>query len=208
MRLSEPMTMATDYLLALLAAGLGIGLLAEARVAGRRARGAWGGALLATAVAAAVGGSVHGFAWYIAPGTHAALWRVIDGLIAIASFLMLAGALLALVPQPPRRALLGAGLVKTAVFLAWLAVAGSFRGVVWDSVVTMTAVLGLLLWRRASAGAGPAILGILVAMAAAALQQARVGLHEQFNHNDLYHVVQGVSLWLLARGGRQISDAV
>lgn len=33
------------------------------------------------------------------------------------------------------------------------------------------------------------------------------GLHRHFNHNDIFHVVQMLSLYLLYRGGLELTDA-
>jgi hypothetical protein len=35
----------------------------------------------------------------------------------------------------------------------------------------------------------------------AIVQQQRLALHQHFNHNDLYHLIQIAGLWLLYRGG-------
>ena len=49
--------------------------------------------------------------------------------------------------------------------------------------------------------------GILVSIAAAAIQQSGIRLHTHFNHNDLMHVVQMGAVWLLYQGGRRLRDA-
>jgi hypothetical protein len=43
--------------------------------------------------------------------------------------------------------------------------------------------------------------GIAVSVIAALVQQSGFDLHRHFNHNDFYHVIQLVALWLLYRGG-------
>ena len=54
------------------------------------------------------------------------------------------------------------------------------------------------------------LLGVAVSVAAAAIQQSGWALHRYFNHNDLYHVVQAVGVWLLYRGAllRAVSSSV
>ena len=42
--------------------------------------------------------------------------------------------------------------------------------------------------------------GIAVSVVAAAIQRSRISLHPHFNHNDLFHAVQAVAVWLLYRG--------
>jgi hypothetical protein len=42
--------------------------------------------------------------------------------------------------------------------------------------------------------------GVSVSVLAAVVQQSGWSLHQHFNHNDLYHVIQAVGVWLLYRG--------
>jgi hypothetical protein len=42
--------------------------------------------------------------------------------------------------------------------------------------------------------------GVAVSVAAAAIQQSGLAIHRYFNHNDLYHTVQAIGVWLLFRG--------
>ena len=44
------------------------------------------------------------------------------------------------------------------------------------------------------------VLGVLVSFLAAGIQAAGLAPHPHFNHNDLYHVVQMLGMWLLYRG--------
>jgi hypothetical protein len=46
--------------------------------------------------------------------------------------------------------------------------------------------------------------GVAVSFVGAGVQMSGFGLHEHFNHNDLYHVIQMVGLWLFWRGARGI----
>ena len=62
MRITEPTTMVTDYVLALLGAWFGWRLVSGGREAGELSRVLWGVSFLAMAVAAAAGGTAHGFA--------------------------------------------------------------------------------------------------------------------------------------------------
>jgi hypothetical protein len=56
-------------------------------------------------------------------------------------------------------------------------------------------------WRRRSAGWALIAASFAISLLAAALQQARVAIHrELFDHNAVYHVLQGVALVLLYRG--------
>src|SRR5206468_1209672 len=49
--------------------------------------------------------------------------------------------------------------------------------------------------------------GVAVSLIAAGIQAGRVALHEHFNHNDLYHVVQIVAMLLYYAGAKRMRDA-
>ena len=72
-------------------------------------------------------------------------------------------------------------------------------------------MLGFLLQRWIGARSPAAALGtfgLLLSIAGAVLQQARLGVHpDWFSHNDLYHVIQAGALWLLHLAGRELRDA-
>ena len=42
--------------------------------------------------------------------------------------------------------------------------------------------------------------GVLMSLVAAIVQQAGWDLHRWFNHNDLYHAIQAVAIWMFYRG--------
>ncbi len=48
--------------------------------------------------------------------------------------------------------------------------------------------------------------GIGVAFAGAVVQKSGVDLHPQFNHNDLYHLIQIGAMWLLYCAGLRLED--
>lgn len=76
MQITEPVTMLTDYLLA--AASLVFAFLTR-RLIGPRTRVCawfWCAAFVCSGVAAAVGGTYHGFAMVLDPGTRRTLWNM------------------------------------------------------------------------------------------------------------------------------------
>lgn len=48
--------------------------------------------------------------------------------------------------------------------------------------------------------------GLFASLAGVAIQQSPLNLHPNFNHNDLYHSVQLVALYLFYRGARLLRD--
>ena len=48
--------------------------------------------------------------------------------------------------------------------------------------------------------------GVGVSLIAAGVQASGVSLHEHFNHNDLFHLIQIPALYLFLRGGLLLTD--
>lgn len=209
MRVTEPMTMLTDYLLGALCFVLAVRLFRQARAERQATQRLWAAALVATGGAALVGGTYHGFTLHLTAFTLAALWKTTLYLVGLASLFMLSGTILATVASPLRRWLLVVVLAKFLVYAAWMVTRDDFRYVVYDYVPAMLAVLGLMIWaawRRRESGARWVIAGVLVSFAAAGIQQSGFALAENFNHNDLYHVIQMLGVYLLYQGARRLRD--
>ena len=115
MLLAEPMTVATDWLLAALAVTLGLSLFRGRTSLGVRLMAA---GFLALAAAALLGGAVHGFAPRLAVGTKAGVWVLIHAGIGLANLLLLAGVAVALVPRRFHALVLGALTLRFVAFTA------------------------------------------------------------------------------------------
>ncbi len=208
MTISEPATLVTDYLLAVFTAILGSQLRRAAWRADAGgfwdiARWRWwlAAAFAATAVAGITGGTVHGFQQTLPPWLAGALWLVTLEALVVAAFAVV-GAAVSLVPVTPsarRRVTAAAGVAFAAYGLI----------VVWNpvyltAIIAYGAAFAVLVGVRLSArpldaGGWLLVAGVAVSAAAAAIQQSGWSLHRHFNHNDLYHVVQAVGIWLLYR---------
>jgi hypothetical protein len=201
--------MLTDYALAGIAWMLAYALR---RSRDSRAAAAWALAFAGTGLAAVTGGTVHGFGAQLHPPLVHALRVATLMSVGVASAGLLAGAVYAAVrPGSARRLLLALCALKLAAYLAWVAIDPDFRYARYDALPTALLLFGFLArwWGRArSTAAAVGTLGLLVSIAGAALQHARLGIHPVwFNHNDLYHVIQAVALWLLHVAGLQLRDA-
>lgn len=206
---SELVTMLTDYGLAVVAVLLARGVLGAN---GSRAAALWALAFAVTGVAAVVGGSVHGFAALLPHPLTDALRTSTVMAIGLAGACLIAGVVFAVwAPGPRRRILLALCGLKLAVYLAWVARHPEFRYAAYDSAPVGLLVLAFLVrwsWKDGSPAAAHGVAGMLLSIAGAVLQQSNVGIHPVWlNHNDLYHVVQAVALWLLQRAALKLRDA-
>ncbi len=203
MPISEPMTMASDYVLAALALLLARPLLKVGREEDRRPTRLWGLALVATAAGALWGGTSHGFASQLGETGLAVLWKLTVWSIGAASALMAAGSIVAVFDGRVRRALLAVVVLKFAVFFAWMAFHDQFVYVIAEYAPNMALVAGLHAYARRAGGDAAAswiVGGVAVSFAAAGIQQSGWVFHEYFNYNDLYHLVQMAALYLFYRG--------
>ena len=76
-----------------------------------------------------------------------------------------------------------------------------YKYVIHDYVPAMAVILALCIYRLNKSYAIWIIAGILISFAAAGIQLSGFTLHKNFNHNDLYHVVQMIAMYLLYKGG-------
>ena len=201
------MTVATDYVLGSLGVVLGVRL---GRGASRgSSRGLWAAALVALAVAALAGGTAHGWADRLGSSGHWLVWRITFWSIGIGSLcLAAAAARFALPPRSARIAVAVFGL-QFAVYAVWMLGHEDFDYVIMDYLPAMIFVLALAAWQWARGWAGgPWVVGgIAVSFLAAAVQLSGFTLHSHFNHNDLYHVIQMLGVYMLYRGGALLATA-
>jgi hypothetical protein len=216
MTISEPATLATDYLLAIFTAVLAFRLLRAANHAGSdgiaRERRWWSAAFGVTAVAGASGGTVHGFQHALAPGVVDVLWLISLESLVGASFAVVGGAIaFADFAQPIRSGATAAAGLAFAAYGLWLMGHPIFLFAIVAYAAAFAVLVAMRLRVRPLDAAGRLVLlGVAVSVAAAAIQQSGWALHRYFNHNDLYHVVQAVGVWLLYRGAllRAVSSSV
>ena len=202
MTIHEPATLLTDYALAVLAAGLMVALL-RADSPRSSARTWLAVAMGLVGLSALVGGTYHGFAPEWLAAVAAAVWKLtLVTIHLVSAALALCWSNEVLPPRWQGRAR-GVIAVKLAVFAVWAVSHPVFAVVIADygSIMVAWAVAALVLergWR------GWMLTAVGLSACAAAVQQLHVGLGAHFNHNDLYHVIQGVALIAFYQAGRRL----
>ena len=208
--ISEPMTLATDYLLGTLSEVCAVLLLKHNNPLRQTSIRLWAFALMAVAAGSYAGGTFHGFQHALEPAVAAVLWKVTTISMGVASFFLLTAAIAAAFTGQDRRWLIAAAALKLAIYVVWMLGHDEFRFVIYDYGSTLAILLLLVAAERTHGVAGHRAYiasGILVSIAAAAVQQSGFRLHEHFNHNDLMHVIQMGGVWLLYTGGARLRDA-
>jgi hypothetical protein len=180
--------MLTDYVLGAVTAWLGFRLL--------RSNRGWAVAFLALAAGAFMGGTWHGFVRSELLGTATALS------IGVTSFAMVAGSAVAVSSGRLRAFLLGFAAVQFCVYAGWMLFHDAYIYVVIDTGIALAIVAALHLWRFN----GWMLAGVAGSLAAGLVQASGFALHQHFNHNDLYHVIQLAAMFLFYRGVRALGE--
>jgi hypothetical protein len=190
---NEPTTVLTDYALGAVAAWVSFLLLKNSHLSQKL----WGVAFAALAAGAFLGGTWHGF-------LHSdLLWKATVLSVGVASFGMVAGSAYAAFSGTARTLILTAALAKLLVYSGWMLFHDRFIYVVIDTGIAFFVVAALHLWKWN----GPILAGVAVSVVAGLVQASGFKLHEHFNHNDLYHVIQVAAVILLYRGARRLIDS-
>ena len=140
-------------------------------------------------MAAFLGGTWHGF-W------QGDLWKATTLSVGVASFGMVAGSARAVTAGKIQTALIVFAAAKLGAYAAWMLYHDDFIWVVADTASALLIVGALHLWRFN----GWMLAGVAVSVLAGLAQASGLRLHEHFNHNDLYHVIQIAAMLAFYKG--------
>lgn len=202
-------TLITYYALALLSGYCAWRLALTARRRTDLAIRLWAAAFVAVALCALAGGTLKGYAARLDPGMAPALGRLVLCLAGAASLLFLSSIVHVCTTGWLRVILLTLAAAKFAVLVLWIADHDDARYVVYDMLATMLPVLVLCAWggwSRQVPAARWILAGVLASLVAALMHQGRVALHPQFDHTDLFRMIQMVAMLCLYRAGLELRD--
>jgi Family of unknown function (DUF6962) len=155
----------------------------------------------ATALASLAGGLVHGFF-----SDSKVLWRVVLialGIVSAAAWAI--GADMLFSDRIARLVATAAWVAFAAYALVVVFVTDAFVAAVVNYLPsTLFLIVAFFVAYRAQPSrpllAG--LSGLVLTLVAAAVQQSQIGLHPRFNHNALYHLIQGIALLLIFDAAR------
>jgi hypothetical protein len=206
--ISEPMTMLTDYILGAFAFVYGVVLLHLADK--QKTRRYWSFAFFALALSAILGGTYHGFFEILNPFQKTFLWKSTLILTGSVSLLLLLACAVATVKKKIQKIIVIFGIVKLLVFIGVIIFSNQFMLVIADYGLSLVIVTGLYIFGVNSAVTTAArnyiVIGVLISFIAAGVQLSGLTIHQHFNHNDLYHVIQIISLYYFYKGARYLTD--
>ena len=209
MPISEPVTMLTDYLIFGQSMLLAWYLHRSIGDGKNQAKRFWTWALLAVGLASLFGGTYHGFSLVIPKHLNVYLWQATTMSIGFVSCFMVVGTVLATVKPPWRNLLILVSAAQLLFYLGWMTAHDEFLYVILNYVPSMVLVFALqaiAFVTSRSGSEGFIMSGIIVSFVGAGVQQSGFALHQHFNHNDLYHVIQMLGIYLLYRGALRLQD--
>ena len=205
--LHEPDVAFTDYALALECAVLAW-LLYRAASPLSALKRAFIGFYIWIGVAALLGGTFHGF---LATESllRASIWRGVMLAIGLTGFAAWRMASLLSFSQAGTRWIIrvaGIGLIGYCLIVLFCAQSFALAIAYYlPAVVFLTISFAIQLARRRDSAATLGIAGMLLTFVAAGVQHFGISLHPHyFNHNALYHLIQGIALLLIFLAARKL----
>ncbi len=202
MAITEPVTVLTDYILAIETFVFAVLLSRQAARDREITIKFWALAFFVIAIAAITGGTCHGFIRSLPESIYKLLWKITLYAVGVSTLFMLSSTAYATLKDLPRRILLVLAWIQFSVFIIFIARTSDFKYVIYDYVPAMILILALCIFRWHAPFSAWISAGILVSFVAAGIQLSGFTLHQHFNHNDLYHVIQIIAMYLLYRGGK------
>ncbi len=208
--ITEPMTMATDYLITVAAFWFAALLLVPLASRIQLSRSGWGVAFIFIGLGALFGGTDHGFAAQLGTAWSALLWKGALYCVGLAMLFALVATVSGTVANRQWRMWLYAySVVALTVYAWWMLDHDEFLYAVLNNVSTFIIISALqvaALVRYRAESAKWILSGVAVSFLSAGIQRSGFGLHTHFNHNDLYHIVQIAGLYLFYRGASLSKD--
>ena len=154
-------------------------------------------------LAGLLGALTHGIGPHLPQSIHTFIWRITLYCIGLTTFSMLLGGLYHVVPFNTMNWLKWLPLLGLIVYMILITRNDDFKTVIRFYTPAMMLLLLMMLYsllRFQSDGTSWIIFSVLMAFAGTAVQQSGFSFHKHFNHNDIYHIFQMGSMFLLYRG--------
>jgi hypothetical protein len=204
MKITEPMTMITDYLLGGYIIYLSYQIYLHADSGLLLSSGFFVLAFVSSAIGAFVGGTSHGFKTYFSDRQNIIIWKITLYTIGIGSMTMLIGTVIATIQNSVLAiVLILFAVIKFIIYAWWMIRHDEFMYVILDYAPTMLLIIiikGVSYFQYEDTSSIWIIAGIVVSFIAAGIQASGKGLHKHLNHNDIFHLVQMPAMYLIYRG--------
>jgi len=211
MTIVEPTTVFTDYAIAVICCWFAARLFFSEHNRQHSSCQAWAIGFLFTGLGFLLGGTGHGFAFYLSGSAMSMIWKFAFYVAGLSMASFVAGTVIGSVSARGWRGVFhGLNVLGLLTFATLVAISDdNFLLVIIVTVVSLGSVALIQAWAFVTQKPKSAtwlIAGVLIYFLSAAIQQSGIDLHQYFNHNDLYHVVLMVALYLLFRGAELLQD--
>ena len=204
--LYEPTTTLTDYAIFLLGLYFSWKTYLVWESQGSLFHLLWGGSFLSVAISGFLGGTSHGFGPKFESVIKKILWRLTLIFVGITGLLLAMSAATFFISEGTKLAMFVTAGALLIVYFFRIKKDDAFRSAVsfYLPLVLLSLILFLIVFYNGRTGALLIAIGLIVSLAAAGVQRSGLILHQHFNHNDLYHVVQMLGMVLMFTGGLEI----
>lgn len=168
----------------------------------------WGASFLLIATAAIAGGTFHGFREQLG-SFSASLWKIVVYSIGLSALLMACATILATLRPSLQWLLIGTMVAKFAIFAYRAGTRIEYKYVAYEGLLSMAVIIVLqliALTTQHTLSAKWILAGTALSIAAAGIQLSGFDLHRNLIHNDLYHIVQMIAMYIWYRGGLLLRD--
>ncbi|MHA2028908.1 MAG: DUF6962 family protein [Candidatus Kariarchaeaceae archaeon] len=207
-QITEPMTMITDYLIAielLIFIWLLRSSLSNTSVFFFELL------FLATAIGAIAGGTAHGFAEYLGETGRNKTWLITVQGIGFGTTFFELGLITEYFSGTTKSVGIAAVIIQLVAFEYWILTKDEikFSDVILNYGGTMLISLIYLIfsyYNDEKTSMLYLIISIVIGFLAAIIQQSGFAIHKHFNHNDIYHVIQMFGLYYFYLAAKQFSN--
>lgn len=210
MMITEPATTLTDYAIAVESLIFTVLLVRTEQSHLQRSRQLWAATFACVGLAAFLGGTCHGFVNTLGNDVVKVLWQVMLCSIGIASIFMISATVISTLPQRWHGWFLIGISVKTFLYLLWAIQYTHYGYAVADYLSAMLIVIFLeirAIYKVINPSSAWWILaGICISGVAVGVQGSGLAIAHYLNHNDLYHLVQMIALYLFYRAAICLKD--
>lgn len=207
--MTEPATVLTDALVAVLALAWGIDLRRRSRESGSSAQRLWGMTFFALAFSAISGAAYHGTGHVLSETFRDTIWTTTLLSMTLVSGFLFAAVVCQSLAGLRRKWLLGLVILKAILVGAWVLLSPHFIIAIVDYGTAMLVTVTLALYCLDGGPCSSArwyLIAVGISALAAGIQILKLAPHPHFNHNDLFHLVQLVANGCFYRGAQAGRD--
>ena len=158
----------------------------------------------AVAAGSIIGSIFHGFGPHFSKLMREWIWKGVLASMGFTIFFLLMAGVSAIMSYDSYRIIIWVAVIGLVLY-GWQTVNFSGFGhsvkFIAIGMIFIFTAFATLYWRLAHPGSGYLFAGALLTVASGSLWTTGWSIHKQFNHNDLFHVIQMICLWFLYQGG-------